>query len=58
MPNINDIDKSTKALQAKEVETESFIGTLMEIEKRLEILYVRQDIHTKDEIINKTWQKS
>ena len=50
---LNENDKSIKALKAKEIETENLIGKLLEIEKKIEIFTnIRQDIHTKDEIID------
>ena len=58
LSKINDIDKSIKALEAKESETDNFIEKLIAIEKKLEIFTnVRQDIHTKDETIDKLTKK-
>jgi hypothetical protein len=55
MSKIIDIDKSTKAIKEKVFETKNFIDKLMEIEKKLEnFSNVRQDMHTKDEIVNLT----
>ena len=58
LSKINDIDNSLKSLDAKELETENFIKKLIDIEKKLDVLTnVRQDIHTKDEIIDNLKQK-
>ena len=58
LSKINDIDKSIKALEAKEFETENFIEKLMEVEKKLDnFTNVRQDTHTKDEIIDNLTKK-
>ena len=55
---INDIDNSLKSLDAKELETKNFIEKLLDIEKKVDILTnVRQDIHTKNEIIDNLKQK-
>ena len=55
---INDVNISIKALEEKELETKNIIEKLMEVEKKLEIFTnVRQDIHAKDEVIDKLIKK-
>ena len=55
---IKEINKTIKELKVKELETETFISKLMDIEKKLDnFTEIRQDIHKKDEVIDKLTQK-
>ena len=58
LSKINDINKSIKDLEAKEVESENFIEKLVNIEKKLEIFTnIREEIYTKDEVIESLTKK-